>query len=131
MSFQCTIVTPESQALDETVSQVILPAFDGLVGVLTDRAPMLVKLAIGPLRVDLAGGSQKYFLIDGGVAQMKSNKLTVLATSAVPASNLEAETARVEYAEALARVPTDAKTAAVRQKQMEHARAAMALAGKA
>jgi F-type H+-transporting ATPase subunit epsilon len=129
MSFQCTIVTPEQQALDATVEQAILPAHDGLLGILTDRAPLLVKLGVGPLRVDTAGGTI-HFLVDGGVAQMKDNKLTVLTTSATPASEIKADTARAEYAEAEARKPTDAKTAADRQHQMDRARAAQALVGK-
>jgi len=41
MSFHCVVVTPEQQAADETVSQVILPAHDGEIGILTDRAPCL------------------------------------------------------------------------------------------
>ncbi len=130
MAFQCTIVTPEAQALDESVSQAILPAHDGLIGILTDRAPLLVKLGVGPMRVDLAGGQQRFFLVDGGVAQMKDNKLTVLTTLATPANELNAETARAEYAEAVARRPIDAKTAQDRQHQMERARAAEALAGR-
>ena len=40
MSFQCTVVTPEQQILDETVTQVILPAHDGQMGILTGRAPL-------------------------------------------------------------------------------------------
>ena len=47
MSFQCTVVTPEEQAFDAQVTQAILPAHDGLVGILTDRAPLLVKLGTG------------------------------------------------------------------------------------
>ena len=39
MAFQCTIVTPEHQVLDESVRQAIVPAHDGLIGILTDRAP--------------------------------------------------------------------------------------------
>ncbi|HSV16723.1 MAG TPA: ATP synthase F1 subunit epsilon [Tepidisphaeraceae bacterium] len=130
MAFQCTIVTPEAQALDESIQQAILPAHDGLIGILTDRAPLLVKLGVGPLRVDLAGGQQRFFLIDGGVAQMKDNKLTVLTTVATPASEIDAATARAEYAEAVARRPIDAPTAEARQHQMERARAAEAIAGK-
>jgi F-type H+-transporting ATPase subunit epsilon len=127
MSFQCTIVTPESQALDASVTQAILPAHDGQIGILTDRAPILVKLGIGALRVDLDGGQQKFFLVDGGVAQMKDNKLTVLTTVATPSTEINAETARAELAEAEARKPTDAKTAADRQRQMDRAKAALAL----
>ena len=47
MSFQCTVVTPEQQVLDETVTQAILPAHDGQMGILTGRAPLLVKLGVG------------------------------------------------------------------------------------
>jgi len=130
MAFQCTIVTPEKQALDESVSQAILPGWDGLVGILTDRAPLLLKLGVGPLRVDLANGQSRHFLVDGGVAQMKDNKLTVLTTLATPASEIDAATARAEYAEAVARRATDTKTQEDRQHQMQRARAAEALAGK-
>jgi F-type H+-transporting ATPase subunit epsilon len=130
MAFQCTIVTPEQQALDATVDQAIIPAHDGLIGILTDRAPLLVKLGVGPLRVDIAKGEQKFFLVDGGVAQMKDNKLTVLTTLATPASEIKADTAKAEYAEAEARIATDPKALADRQRQMDRARAAEALVGK-
>ncbi len=122
MAFQCVIVTPEQQALDESVTQAILPAHDGLIGILTDRAPLLIKLGLGPLRLDLAGGQQKYFLVEGGVAQMKDNKLTVLTNDAIPAEKLDAESARAEFAEAQARIPTDAKTAETRTRQMARAK---------
>jgi F-type H+-transporting ATPase subunit epsilon len=130
MSFQCTIVTPEQQALDEKAEQVVLPAHDGLMGILTDRAPLLVKLGVGPLRVDVAGGKQQLFLVDGGVAQMKDNKLTILTTTATPAAEISAGTARAEYAEAEAQRAADPKAIADRQHRMDRARAAGAIAGK-
>lgn len=122
MSFQCTVVTPEAEAFNATVSQAVLPAHDGLLGILTDRSPLLVKLGTGPLRVDVAGGAKQYFFIDGGIAQMKDNKLTILTPTATPASELDAETARAEYNEAVARVATDKRSAEDRQKQLARAR---------
>jgi F0F1-type ATP synthase epsilon subunit len=86
MSFRCVIVTPEQQELDESASQVILPAHDGQIGILTDRAPLLVKLGKGLLRVDLPAGQKKFFQVRGGVAQMKDNKLTILTEESKPAS---------------------------------------------
>jgi F-type H+-transporting ATPase subunit epsilon len=127
MAFQCVIVTPEQQALDESATQAIIPAHDGLIGILTDRAPLLVKLGLGPLRLDLAGGQHRLFLVDGGVAQMKDNRLTVLTDNAIPVEEINAETARAEYAEAEARIPTDAKTAAARQRQMTRAKVKQAM----
>jgi F-type H+-transporting ATPase subunit epsilon len=123
MAFQCVLVTPEQQVLDEQISQAIVPAHDGLLGILTDRAPLLVKLGLGPLRLDLANNQKRYFFIDGGVAQMKDNKLTILTNEATPASEIDAEAARAELAEAQARRATDEKTAADRERQMQRARA--------
>lgn len=122
MAFQCTVVTPEQEAFAQSVTQAIVPAHDGLIGILTDRAPLLVKLGVGPLRLDLPGGQRQYFFVDGGIAQMKDNKLTILTNEATAASEIDAETARAEYAEAAARRATDAKTAEARERQMTRAR---------
>ena len=78
MAFSCVVVTPEQQVLDESLTQAIIPAADGLLGILTDRAPLLAKLGKGPLRLDLASGQKRFFRIEGGVAQMRDNKLTIL-----------------------------------------------------
>jgi F-type H+-transporting ATPase subunit epsilon len=122
MSFQCTVVTPEAEAFNAAVTQAILPAHDGLLGILTDRSPLLVKLGAGPLRLDTPAGPQ-FFFVDGGIAQMKDNNLTILTSTATPASELDAEAARAEHAEALARVATDKRTAEDRQRQLTRARA--------
>jgi F-type H+-transporting ATPase subunit epsilon len=127
MAFQCTVVTPEQQLLDETVTQAILPAHDGQLGILTSRAPILVKLGTGPLRVDVQGGAKRTFFVDGGIAQMKGDKLTVLTDQAIPAGELDAETTRAELAEATARVPTDDKSRKDRERDLRRARAKQAM----
>ena len=129
MAFQCVIVTPERQELDAQVTQAIVPAHDGLIGILSDRAPLLVKLGVGPLRLDLPGGERKHYLVDGGVAQMKDNRLTILTNVATPASEIDAESARAELAEATARRITDAASFEERQHALQRARAKRELAG--
>lgn len=128
MAFQCVIVTPEQQVLDESVTQAVLPAHDGQVGILTGRAPLLVKLGVGPLRLDLAGGGRQTLFVDGGVAQMKDNRLTVLTNEALAPDQLNAETARAEYAEAVARRITDPKSFEDRDHAMRRARAKQEMA---
>jgi F-type H+-transporting ATPase subunit epsilon len=85
MNFRCVVVTPEQEVLDQPAKQVILPIYDGLIGILPNRAPMLAKIGKGTLRIDLEQGSSQQFQIEGGVAQMKDNKLTILTTKAVVA----------------------------------------------
>lgn len=129
MAFRCVVVTPEQQALDESITQAILPAHDGLMGIQTHRAPLLVKLGVGPLRVDFASGSPRTFFIDGGIAQMKGDNLTILTTEATPAADIDAQAARAEYAEAEARRGTDPKTVAEREHGMARGRAKQKIAG--
>ena len=95
-TFHCTLVTPEQKLLDEEVTYASVPAWDGLVGVAPSRAPMLIKLGDGPLRLDFTQGGSRYFFLGGGFAQMKDNRLSLLTAEAVPAdqivkSNAEAD----------------------------------------
>jgi len=130
MSFKCVIVTPEQQVLDETVTEAIIPAHDGLIGIETNRAPLLVKLGIGQLRVDIASKGSKHFLIEGGVAQMKDNLLTILTQKAVPATEIDAQSAKAELAEAQARRITDEKSFEDRQAAIQRSMTKQQLAGK-
>jgi F-type H+-transporting ATPase subunit epsilon len=129
MAFQCVIVTPEQQALDESATQAIVPAWDGQIGILTGRAPLLVKLGLGPLRVDFGGNSRTFF-IDGGIAQMKDNRLTILTNEAIPTEQIDAEAARAQYAAAEARTATDPASREERTHQMNRARVKQELATK-
>jgi len=128
MAFQCTIVTPEQQLLDQSVVQVVLPAHDGQIGILTGRAPLLVKLGLGKLSIEMAGGKRQTILVDGGIAQMKSNKLTVLTTSAWEPKDIDAAAARKEYEQALSTNPTDTKGLDERQRTLNRAKLKQELA---
>ncbi len=86
MAFQCDIVTPDREVFQETVSSVVLPAHDGYLGILTNRAPLLVRLGAGTLTATLGRGGAAAFDIRGGVAQMKDNRLTVLTETATEAA---------------------------------------------
>lgn len=130
MAFNCVVVTPEQQVLDQQVTQVVFPAFDGQIGILTDRAPLLAKLGVGELKLTMPGGNEKSYFVDGGIAQMKDNKLTVLTTEARPVEELDAESARAELAEASAKKITNEATAAEREHGMRRARAMQELAKK-
>src|SRR4051812_50195785 len=124
MPFHVVIVTPEQQILDETVSQAILPAHDGEIGLLSGRAPLLVKLGQGRMQLDVTGGSRgrRVFYLEGGIAQMKDNNLTVLTQMAVPIEEIDVTAARAELAEATAQRITDEKSFDDRQRRLQRAR---------
>jgi F-type H+-transporting ATPase subunit epsilon len=69
---------------------VALPAWDGEIGVLRHRAPLMVKLGVGVLRVTTTDGPQQ-MAIDGGFAEMVDNQLSVLTEGAHFAADLDRE----------------------------------------
>ena len=115
-SFRCRLVTPVAQVLDEQVTSAVIPAWDGLFGVLPDRAPIVAKLGLGELTLDFADSSQgkggsRSFLVEDGFVQMVNNKLTILAAKAIPTESLSVSEAQTELREAEARRPDASKNA--------------------
>src|SRR2546425_13230024 len=84
---RCVIVTPERAVLDETVDFVALPMYDGELGVLPKRAPLIGRLGYGELRTKKGEITQRFF-VDGGFAQVRADVVTVLTARAVPAEEI-------------------------------------------
>jgi F-type H+-transporting ATPase subunit epsilon len=81
-TFSCSVVTPEQQVFDGEVSSVVLPAHDGEMGFEVNRAPILVQIGEGSLKLTDDKGQKTSLTIAGGFAQMKANRLTVLTDKA-------------------------------------------------
>ena len=98
------------------------PAWDGEVGILHDRAPLLYKMGTGELRVESPEGNHTLF-VDGGFAQMVENRLTLLTEQARPAAEIDRATAdrAREEARSLPAAAGDTEIAA-RQRAQQRAR---------
>jgi F-type H+-transporting ATPase subunit epsilon len=88
------VITPERQVVEETVDAAVIPAHDGEIGILRDRAALMCELGIGQMRYTQAGQTRRLF-IDGGFAQIFDNHVTVLTTRALPAEQVTAEVVAV------------------------------------
>ena len=85
---QCIVVTPEKAVLDEKCEFVALPLFDGELGVLPGRRPMVGRLGFGELRTKRGNETHRYY-VDGGFVQIVDNVITVLTGKAVKASDIK------------------------------------------
>jgi F-type H+-transporting ATPase subunit epsilon len=92
---QCVVVTPERTLFDEVVEFVALPLYDGEMGILPGRSPVIGRLGYGELRTK-AQGSTKRFFVDGGFAQVRDNVVTLLTNRAIPAALLDPQAAATE-----------------------------------
>jgi F-type H+-transporting ATPase subunit epsilon len=100
MALRCVVVTPERTELDREAESVSLPMFDGELGVLKGRAPLIGRLGYGTLRLQTAAGPERYYL-DGGFAQVEGDVVSVLTARAIPVDLLNSDEARIALEEAL------------------------------
>lgn len=132
-TFQCTLVTPERQLLDEQVTYASIPAVDGQIGVMPGRAPLLVKLGDGPLRLEVSkeGGSSndraQQFFVGGGFAQMKGNVLSLVASEAMPVVDMDPKAAETALKQAQSQVTRDDDEFTKNQREQVRARTILKL----
>src|SRR6476620_11045769 len=74
---RCVVVTPEKAVLDQIAEMVILPMFDGELGVLPGRAALIGRLGAGELRLKSASGVTRFF-VESGFVQVHNNVVSVL-----------------------------------------------------
>jgi len=92
-SLSLEMVTPEKIALKSQASFVVLPAYEGEMGILPGHEPFMVELTAGEVRVT-DGSDVKHYAIAGGFAEILKDKVSVFAETAEMASEIDAEAAR-------------------------------------
>lgn len=125
-SFHCLLITPEAVLADCQASFVVLPAHDGQIGIAHNRAPLICRLGIGPLRIDAADGGGSYF-VDGGFARMRANELVILVPRALRADQIDRAAAEQALQEAQAMPITDQASLQARAAALARARTQLAL----
>jgi F-type H+-transporting ATPase subunit epsilon len=101
----CVVVTPEKALLDEAADFVAVPMFDGELGVLPGRAPLIGRLGYGELRLR-RGLQVRRFFVDGGFVQVRANTVTVLTSRAMRAEDIDPSAVSHALQAALAPAPT-------------------------
>jgi F-type H+-transporting ATPase subunit epsilon len=126
---RCIVVTPEKAVLDATAEMVIVPMYDGELGVLTGRAPLIGRLGAGELRLKTGTAVERWF-VEAGFVQVRSNVVTVLTSKAVKAETVTAAMADQARAEAEALPFGNAVERANKAKARDRASGLKKVAGK-
>jgi F-type H+-transporting ATPase subunit epsilon len=124
---RCVVVTPEKTELDVEVESVSLPMYDGQLGVLAGRAPMIGRLGFGRLQWTTGGQTSARF-VDGGFVQIANNQVTVLTDALVSLDGLDPNATRQELQAALKRPAVGPQAIEERQLAADRARSKMRLA---
>jgi F-type H+-transporting ATPase subunit epsilon/F-type H+-transporting ATPase subunit delta len=79
--FKIEIVNPEqSFLLKEDVTEVVVPAFEGEMGILKDHISIISFLKPGVIKIFSKSGEENYY-VDDGIVEFKNNNLSVLTSS--------------------------------------------------
>ncbi len=119
---RCVVVTPERTLFDQLVEFVALPLYDGELGILPGRSPLIGRLGYGELRTKQHGATKRYF-VDGGFAQVRDDVVTVLTDRATPAESINTEAAARELEHAKMRKATGEPEQAEKARAVDRARA--------
>ena len=88
MPVELEIVSPEKLLLSRPVEMVVLPAYEGEMGVLQGHSPMIVLLRGGTIRLYEGGVVKEELYVSGGFAEVTPERVTVLATEATPSAEV-------------------------------------------
>ena len=79
--FKVEIVNPEKSFLvKEDASEVVVPAFEGEMGILKDHISIISFLKPGIIKISSKSGDEKYYVEDG-IVEFKNNNLSILTST--------------------------------------------------
>tara|TARA_E500000331_G_scaffold156439_1_gene151868 strand:+ start:266 stop:664 length:399 start_codon:yes stop_codon:yes gene_type:complete len=87
--YKLEIINPEESFLvKEDVIEVVVPAFEGEMGILKDHISIISFLKPGIIKVITKSSEEKYYLEDG-IVEFKDNNLSILTSFVVKTSEFE------------------------------------------
>ena len=87
--FKIEVVNPEKSFLSkEDVTEVVVPAFEGEMGILKDHISIISFLKPGIIKISSKSGEENYYVEDG-IVEFKDNNLSVLTSSIFNIQDIE------------------------------------------
>ena len=87
--FTIEIVNPDKSFLSkEDVTEVVVPAFEGEMGILKDHISIISFLKPGIITIQTKSGEEKYYVEDG-IIEFKNNNLSVLTSSILSLKDID------------------------------------------
>ncbi len=126
-AIELEVATPERAMVSEQVTDVQVPGQDGYLGILPGHAPLLSLLGAGALSY-AAGGARHFLAVQGGLVEVLTGQVRVLANLAERAEDIDVAKARTDLdlaqKQMYAATTGDASTAALEAVALANARIA-------
>ena len=133
MPLEVHVVTPEREVWTGSAEMLVARGVEGELGIMGGHEPMLVQLAIGPLRIHREGGELLAAVVDGGFLHIGTHegvtRADVLASQAELETEIDVEATRQRLAELEAHGELDEAELEAVEREMQKAQARLKLAG--
>ena len=98
-TFPLELVTPVGIAYQGDVEEVTAWNPIGQFGVLAEHINFITSLVPGVVEIKLPGGAMRYYVVSGGLAEVKDGKMTILADSAEEPGKIDVAAVEIEIRE--------------------------------
>ena len=85
--FTVEIITPDQTILKSEASEVIIPSYEGQMGILKDHIPLITFLRPGLILINNQGENK--FYVEEGTVEFSSNNLLILTSTAKDLENFD------------------------------------------
>jgi len=85
--FTVEIITPDKSILNSEASEVIIPSYEGQMGILKDHIPLITFLRPGFILVK--SQNEKKYYVEEGTVEFSDNKLLILTSTAKDLLNFD------------------------------------------
>jgi len=99
-TIRCDIVSAEQEIFRGDATMVVVTGELGELGIAPRHAPLITRLKPGKVVVTLPNGEQLDFAIGGGILEVQPQVVTVLADTAIRATDIDEAAVRAAMAEA-------------------------------
>ena len=91
-TYKIEIVSPEKVVfLDESIQEVVLPSYEGEIGILKDHIPIISFLRPGIVKILKLSKNVNSFFVQDGIIEFCNNNLTILSSKIIDIKNLNKE----------------------------------------
>jgi F-type H+-transporting ATPase subunit epsilon len=123
----CIVVTPEKTAVEAVTDFVVVPLYDGELGIAPGHSPMIGRLGYGELRLGRGEKAERYY-VDGGFVQVLNDTVSVLTNRAMLIKDIDEEVAHEQLRHAIKRPILTKEQQDIRDRLVAQARAQIRLA---
>tara|TARA_B100000941_G_scaffold30910_1_gene18341 strand:+ start:165 stop:557 length:393 start_codon:yes stop_codon:yes gene_type:complete len=89
-NFTIEIISPEKSIIKSSTTEVVIPSYEGEMGILKDHVPLITFLRPGVITISNVADKKKFF-VEEGTVEFSNNNLLILTSKAKELNDFNVE----------------------------------------